>query len=96
MVEPLAHGQWYDLFLTKFVPFLTQQGFDEVSFWRVLTDDNNSHYTYSLQIRVEDLSLYKAFTDVVMVEYSAIVNPMFGQRVLHFTSVLKNLSMIVE
>lgn len=91
IVEPPVHGQWYDLFLQKFVPFVRGAGFDELVFTRVLADNGDAHYTYSLQVGVADLGDYQRFLQDVMGEYNAIAGPLFGEQALYFTSLLKRI-----
>lgn len=93
IVEPVAHAQWYELFTNKFVPYLRSEGFDKLIFTRVLTDENNAHYTYSLQIDHSTVADYQRFMAVVMPEYTSIVLPYFGAKVLHYNSLLKKIEL---
>lgn len=89
IVEPIVHEQWYEFFTKKIVPYLREQGFNSLLFTRVLTDDNNSHYTYSLQIADSEISDYQVFMSNAMTEYSKIASPWFAEKALHYTSLLK-------
>lgn len=89
IVEPVAHGQWYEFFTTKFIPELRGHGYGELIFTRVLTDEANSHYTYSLQVKDSTVADYQRFMSEMMAEYSKIAEPWFAQKVLHYTSLLK-------
>lgn len=91
MVEPAIHDRWYDLFTTKILIHLRAEGFEKVLFTRVLTDNGDPHYTYSLQVDVPDTGEYQRFMQDVMGEYSSIAGPLFGEQVLHFTSLLKKI-----
>lgn len=99
MVEPPVHERWYDLFGHKFMPYLREAGFGgndsdgqrRIVFTRVLTDNGDPHYTYSLQVEVPDTAEYQRFMQDVMGEYSSIAGPLFGEQVLHFTSLLKKI-----
>lgn len=93
MVEPAVHGRWYDLFEHRFIPYLHSSGFGRapyrIVFTRVLTDTGDSHHTYSLQVEVPDTGEYQRFMQEVMGEYATIAGPLFGEKVLHFTTLLK-------
>lgn len=99
MVEPPVHERWYDLFANKFMPYLREAGFGgddaqgqrKIVFTRVLTDNGDPHYTYSLQVEVSDTAEYRRFMQEVMGEYSSIAGPLFGEQALHFTSLLKKI-----
>ncbi len=99
MVEVAVHAQWYDFFVRKFIPYLREAGFGSndtegqrrIIFTRVLTDNGDPHYTYSLQIEVPDTGEYQRFMQDMMSEYSTIARPLFGDQALHFTSLLKKI-----
>lgn len=89
IVEPPVHGQWYEFFTMKFIPYLRENGFTNLIFTRVLTDENNPHYTYSLQIPESSITDYERFMNDAMKEYSAVAAPWFAEKALHYTSLLK-------
>ena len=93
MVEPVVHSRWYDLFEHRFIPYLRSSGFGtapyRIVFTRVLTDTGDSHHTYSLQVEVLDTGEYQRFMQEVMGEYATIARPLFGEKVLYFTTLLK-------
>lgn len=89
IVEPPAHNQWYEFFTLKFIPYLRQTGFENLIFTRVLTDENNAHYTYSLQITESTITDYQRFSAEAMTEYSTVAAPWFAEKALHYTSLLK-------
>lgn len=101
IVEPPVHDRWYDLFTGKFMPFLREAGFGNddaqgqrrIVFTRVLTDNGDPHYTYSLQVEVPDTAEYQRFMQDVIGEYTSIAGPLFGEQVLHFTSLLKKIDL---
>ncbi len=97
MVEPDVHDRWYELFVGRVVPYVREAGFGGESgrgivFTRVLTDNGDSHYTYSLQVEVPDTAEYQRFMHEVMGEYRSIAGPLFGEQALHFTSLLKKIT----
>lgn len=91
MIEPPVHGRWYEFFTEKFMPRLAIEGFEEFVFTRVLTDNRDPHYTYSLQVHVPDIASYQRFMQDMMGEYSSIVMPLFGEQALHFSTLLKKI-----
>lgn len=101
MIEPPVHDRWYDLFVRKFIPFLREAGFgrddtqksQKIVFTRVLTDNGDPHYTYSLQVEVPDTAEYQRFMRDVIGEYTSIAGPLFGEQALHFTSLLKKIDL---
>lgn len=100
IVESDVHGQWYDFFREKFLPYVHSAGFGgsekrEV-FSRVLTDAGDPHYTYSLQVEVSDTGEYQRFMADVIGEYATIARPLFGEKALYFTSLLKPIDTFEE
>lgn len=100
MVEPPVHARWYDLVMHQVLPFLREAGFGEdenhprrIIFSRVLTNSGDPHYTYSLQVEVPDTAEYERFMQEVMGEYQTIALPLFGEQVVHFTSLLKTIDL---
>lgn len=91
MVEPPVHDRWYELITGKVIPHLCRLGFARPVFTRVLTNDRNAHYTYSLQVDMSDTAEYMRFMDEVIGEYSNIAEALFGENVLHFSSLLKKI-----
>ncbi|MEG1608024.1 MAG: DUF4286 family protein [Mucinivorans sp.] len=91
VVEPSAHGRWYEFFLQKFVPLCRAEGFSELTFTRVLHEDTQGHYTYSLQVAVDSIPEYQRFVAEIMTDYGSTVLSVFGEQVLHFTTLLKRI-----
>ena len=89
MVEYDVHDHWLDSFRNRFLPFLREAGFTELIFTKVISNDNEGHYTYSLQIPMTDLSRYEEFNCEIMGEYGATYRPVYGEKVLWFGSLLK-------
>ncbi|CDN31275.1 hypothetical protein BN938_1181 [Mucinivorans hirudinis] len=89
IVEPPAHTKWYAFIEEKFAPYLRENGYGELLFTRVLSDERNPHYTYSLQIKDSTVEDYQRFTRDAINEYSTIAHRYFGEHVLHHISLLK-------
>lgn len=89
MVEPPVHDRWYEFMTGRFVERVWATGFEGLVFSRLLAEQNEGHYTYSLQIRAADISEYQRFMEVIMAEYDPMVGDLFEGKVLHFTSLLK-------
>lgn len=91
-VKPEISGQWLEIINGKYIPFLKENGFNDIVFSRVLSEGNNvDGFTYSLMVHVEDMSQYKTLTNELFGEYTSIAVPMFGQDVVWFITVMKKL-----
>ena len=84
----------------KVVPFLREAGVGEdeehprrIIFSLVQSNSGDPHYTYSLQVEVPDTAEYQRFMQEVMGEYQTIALPLFGEQVVHFTSLLKTIDL---
>ena len=91
MVEYDVHERWLDTFRNRFLPFLRESGFAEPVFTKVISNDNEGHFTYSLQVPMADLSRYDEFNRDILSEYAATYRPVFGEKVLWFSSLLKKI-----
>ena len=91
MVDYDIHAHWLDTFRNRFLPFLQEAGFDEPVFTKVISNDNEGHFTYSLQIPLADLSRYKEYTEEIMREYAETYSPVYGEKVLWFMSLMKKM-----
>ncbi len=91
MVSPEVHDRWYVLLVDKYIPSLKQAGLEKILITRVLSAENAGHHTYSLQIEVEHLGLYKQITEELFVEYTKIAADAFGQGAVHFITLLKHI-----
>ncbi|MEG0032981.1 MAG: DUF4286 family protein [Mucinivorans sp.] len=88
VVEPSVHGQWYEFFTTKYIPTLAAS---RVVFTRVLNETSDGHYTYSLQVEVPDIAQYQTYKSTQLAECLEFCASMFGEKVLHFTTLLKKI-----
>lgn len=98
MVESAVHEPWYRFFVEKFMPYVRERGFGcdgahRIVFTRVLTDNGDSHYTYSLQVEVPDTAEYRRFESEILEEYVRICGPLFGDQALYFTTLLKKIAL---
>lgn len=91
MVSPEVHDRWYVLLYDKYIPMLKEKGFSKMLFTRVISAENTGHHTYSLQVDVQHMGEYKQLTEELFVEYSKIAAPLFGEKVVHFTTLLKHI-----
>lgn len=89
MVDHDVHERWLATFRGRFLPFLREAGFAEPLFTRVVSNDNEGHSTYSLQLPMADLSHYKEYTEEILADYAATTTPVFGEKVVWFVSLLK-------
>lgn len=90
IVEPSVHGQWYEFFTKKFVPSLSARS---TVLTRVLTDSGDAHYTYSLQVDAIDIADYQLFTTEDLDQCVEFCANLFGDKVLHFTTLLKKIEL---
>ncbi len=93
MVDYDVHDRWLELMRKHVAPFIREQGFDEPVFTRVLADNPEGHFTYSLQVPLPDMERYNEFTERVLGEYRTVAAPLFGQKVLAFSTLLKKESL---
>ena len=91
MVEYDVHDQWLDTFRNRFLPSLQEAGFSNLIFTKVISNDSEGDYTYSLQVPMADLSRYEEFNRDILGEYAATYRPVFGEKVLWFVSLLKKI-----
>ncbi len=93
VIEPQVHGQWYEFITAKFIPHLGVEGFEVLVFSRVLHEESTGHYTYSLQVNAPEMADYQKFVSDILSEYSSTATAMFGERALHFTTLLKRIEL---
>ena len=51
MVDPAIHDRWLESLRKHYLPLLAAQGFDKITFTRVLPATAEEHFTDSLQAR---------------------------------------------
>ncbi|MEG2479152.1 MAG: DUF4286 family protein [Mucinivorans sp.] len=84
-------GGGMNFFYKKIVTHCRAEGFSELTFTRVLHEDTQGHYTYSLQVAVDSIPEYQRFVAEIMTDYGSTVLSVFGEQVLHFTTLLKRI-----
>ena len=89
MVDPPVHERWLELLTKYYIPFLRERGFENPVFTRVLSADAEDHFTYSLQVPVADMEQYGRLSGELFAEYVAVADPLFGERVVWFASLMK-------
>ncbi|MEG1414128.1 MAG: DUF4286 family protein [Mucinivorans sp.] len=89
VVDPSIHGRWYEFFTTKFITTLQWP----VIFTRVLSAQSDGQYTYSLQVEVPDIENYQNYQNGPLDECLDFSLTMFGEKVLHFTTLLKKIEL---
>ncbi len=90
-VDPPVHGLWYKFVTEKFLPRLEEESGESPVFTRVLSQIPEDHYTYSVQCRCADIPFYHRFMSRIMADYMEIAEPMFGDKVVYFTTLLKRI-----
>ncbi len=93
VVAPETQQLWLDIIKDKYVPFLRERGYTSLVFSRVISAEAVDQFTYSLQTEVEDIPSYQALTGEIFEEYRRIADPLFGDKVLWFTTLMKKLEL---
>ncbi len=92
VVDPKVYPSWYSFMYDKFLPFVEEESlFDRVQFSRVLSEGVQSYYTFSLLTHFETLDGYRKFKGDIMSEYIEFADPMFGTKVTHFMTLMKEI-----
>lgn len=91
VVEGAIHGNWYEFMTEKFIVHLKTLGYKDIIFTRVLSDQVEKHFTYSLQIHLDSIPDYQKYINEVMKEYIDITNPIYGIKVLYLNTLLKKI-----
>lgn len=90
IVMPTVHGTWYEFVNEKYIPSLeVNPVYGSIRFTRLLSDQEEKHFTYSLQIDCKDLGAYHHYMKVSLAEYSEFAHSLFDAEVVHFVSLLK-------
>ena len=89
MVDPAVQTQWLDLVRKHYIPLIIDRGFARPVFTRVVSEEITEHFTYSSQTEAPDIPAYRVLTGEIFAEYAQIAAPLFGDKVVWFTSLLK-------
>ncbi len=90
MVSAAAHGNWYDFINNKFLPALGKEPMvEKYVLSRVLGDEVQTHFTYSLQMYVEEISYYVRLRKSLLSELQTFSAELFDAEVNHFITVMK-------
>lgn len=93
VIQPLVHDMWYGFFVEKIIPQIKAQGYNICAFTRVLHEQSEGHYSYSLQVQARDITEVQKFQTEVIQEYAVLARKLYNDNVLHFTSVLKKIQL---
>jgi hypothetical protein len=88
-VEPSVHSRWLDIIKGHYIPLLEHKGYEVVALSRVISVDTVHHFTWSLLVAVPDMPSYAELTGKIFDEYLAVADPLFGESVVWFTSLMK-------
>ena len=89
VIEPQVLPQWLDLIKQRYIPFLGSCGFGKSTLTQIISVEAVDHFTYSLQVRVEDITAYKKLTEELFNEYITVADAMFRTKVVWFNSLMK-------
>lgn len=90
-VEPCVRDRWFGIMNEHYIPLLLSRGYAVVAFSRVISVGTVDHFTYSLLVEVADMERYKELTESIFDEYLTVADPLFGSRVLWFTTLMKKM-----
>ncbi len=84
------HGAWYEFMTKQFIPSLESNAeYCSLRFTRLLSEQEEKHFTYSLQLDSSELSGYYHYIKNIMPEYVDFAKTLFDAEVTHFVSLLK-------
>lgn len=89
VVQPSVHGAWYEFFTEKVIGHVNELGFSVLAFTRILHEQSDGHYSYSLQVEVDEIGDVQRYRELVVGQYVDMARKLYGEQALHFTSVLK-------
>ncbi len=88
-VDPRVHARWLETLRGGYIPSLRLRGLQSIVLTRVLSERAEDHFTYSLQVGLEDMAAYRIYVEEIFPEYAGMARKAFGDRVLWFNSLLK-------
>lgn len=90
MVSAPAHGNWYDFITNKFLPQLEALPIvKKVVMSRVLGEQVQTHFTYSIQMHIEEIYLYAHLKKDILNDMQNFSAELFDTEVTHFITVMK-------
>lgn len=90
-VEPAAQDRWLELVRGKLVPALRSRGYGRVALSRVLSTQAEGHFTWSLLVELDSMQGYHEITGDLWQDYIDIAGPLFGDDVVWFMSLMKQI-----
>lgn len=90
-VDHAAQNVWLKIIKEKFLPFLESEGCRILAFTRVISNENQGHFTYTLMSEADDMGQYERYEKELLAEYHRLSSAMFGEKVTTFTTLLKKL-----
>ena len=91
IVESTAQDARLNIIKNMYIPFVNSNGFNDITFTRVISIEPTREFTYSIQVGISDMEQYNIFMERVLIEYSTITTPIFGEKIVWFTSLMKKL-----
>ena len=89
IVSPVHHEQWLKLVREDYIPLLEDSGFGGAVLSRVLSQQAEEHFTYSLMVDVASVPDYHLITGPLFDRYRAMAEPLLGEPPVWFTTLLK-------
>lgn len=90
IVDYSEDALWREFIVGSYIPMLRREGFEDIVFTKMISDESPGTFTYSLQVGVPDMDRYRRLTGEIFGRYQAQAGKMFGHKVLHFISLLKH------
>ncbi len=85
VVEPYADSNWRVYFRDEVDPLIKDK---KTTLCRVLSEHHNGHFTYSLQVQLDDLTDYNTIKEGVA---NSLLKMNFGESILHFSTLMKEI-----
>lgn len=89
VIQPKIHGVWFEFFTKNVLEAVKTQGYTILAFTRILHDQVEEHYSYSLQVEMDDITEMQKYKNEIIAEYALMAQKMYSEQALYFTSVLK-------
>ena len=90
MVSQSVHGKWTEFANNTFIPKLEKEPMiEKIILAKVLGEEVQDHFTYSLQMYVPEISYYTRLRGGLIKDYKSIERELFSTDVTHFITVMK-------